>query len=257
MLLETLGRIHLQIHPGWDSCVYTAQEEKAFLRDYIWPSLAAHGLDDIEIYIWDHNKERALEWAEAIIDAETDHMVAGIAFHWYSGDHFEALRMIRERFPEKKLLLSEACIEFSRYSVEDHLANAQKYAHDIIGNLNEGMNVFLDWNLVLNEVGGPNHVQNFCDAPFFFDTDQKQLIRRELQSYVNHFSHYIENGSVRIGVSRYTDKLEITAFRKGNRIIFVLLNRTGEEIPAFIRLKDSCAGFIAAPNSILTGVIDD
>ncbi len=91
----------------------------------------------------------------------------------------------------------------------------------------------------------------------FLTTDQKQLIRRELQSYVNHFSHYIENGSVRIGVSRYTDKLEITAFRKDNRIVFVLLNRTGEEIPAFIRLKDSCAGFIAAPNSILTGVIDD
>ena len=180
-------------------------------------------------------------------------MVAGR----YSGDHFEALQMIRERFPGKKLLLSEACIEFSKYSAEDHLANAQKYAHDIIGNLNAGMNVFLDWNLVLNEVGGPNHVQNFCDAPFFYDTDQKQLIKRELQSYVKHFSHYIENGSVRIGVSRYTDKLEITAFRKNNRIVFVLLNRTGEGIPAFIRLKDSCAGFTAAPNSIMTGVIDD
>ena len=184
-------------------------------------------------------------------------MIAGIAFHWYSGDHFEALRMIRERFPGKKLLLSEACIEFNRYSAEDNLANAQKYAHDMIGNLNEGMNVFLDWNLVLNEVGGPNHVQNFCDAPFFFGTEQKQLIERELQSYVKHFSHYIESDSVRIGVSRYTDKLEITAFRKGPRIAFVLLNRTGEEIPAFIRLNNSCTGLVAAPNSFLTGVIDD
>ena len=80
----------------WDSCIYTAQEEKVFLRDYVWPSLAEHNLTDIGIYIWDHNKERAFEWAETIIDAETDHMVAGIAFHWYSGDHFEALRMIRE-----------------------------------------------------------------------------------------------------------------------------------------------------------------
>ena len=82
----------------WDSCIYTAQEEKIFLRDYVWPSLAEHNLTDIDIYIWDHNKERAFEWAETIIDAETDHMVAGIAFHWYSGDHFEALRMLRERF---------------------------------------------------------------------------------------------------------------------------------------------------------------
>lgn len=240
----------------WDSCIYTAQEEKVFLRDYIWPSLAEHGLDDIEIYIWDHNKERAFEWAETIIDAETDHMVAGIAFHWYSGDHFEALRMIRERFPKKKLLLSEACIEFSKYSAEDNLANAQKYAHDIIGNLNEGMSIFLDWNLVLDELGGPNHVKNFCDAPYLFDSARKQLVERELQSYIKHFSHYIETGAVRIGVSRYTDKLEITAFQENSKIVFVLLNRTQEAIPAFIRLNDTCAGLIAAPNSIATGVVN-
>lgn len=240
----------------WDSCIYTAQEEKVFLRDYVWPSLAEHNLTDIGIYIWDHNKERAFEWAETIIDAETDHMVAGIAFHWYSGDHFEALRMIRERFPKKKLLLSEACIEFSKYRAEDNLANAQKYAHDIIGNLNEGMRVFLDWNLVLDELGGSNRVKNFCDAPYLFDTARKQLVERELQSYIKHFSHYIETGAVRIGVSRYTDKLEITAFQKNSKIVFVLLNRTQEEIPAFIRLNDTCAGLIAAPNSIATGVVN-
>lgn len=241
----------------WDSCIFTAQEEKVFLRDYVWPSLVEHGLGDIDIYIWDHNKERAFEWAETIIDAETDHMVAGIAFHWYSGDHFEALRMIRERFPKKKLLLSEACIEFSKCSAEDNLANAQKYAHDIIGNLNEGMSVFLDWNLVLNEVGGPNHVKNFCDAPYLFDTANEKVMERELQSYIKHFSHYIETGAVRIGVSRYTDKLEITAFRKDSKIVFVLLNRTGDEIPAFIRLNDSCVGITAAANSIVTGVVDN
>lgn len=65
----------------WDSCIYTAQEEKEFLKDYVWPALKEHGLGGIEIYIWDHNKERALEWAETILDEETDEMVAGIAFH--------------------------------------------------------------------------------------------------------------------------------------------------------------------------------
>ena len=77
----------------WDSCIYAAQEQKEFLRDYMWRALCAHGLDDIEIYLWDHNKERVFEWAQTIIDDETTHMVAGMAFHWYSGDHFEALRM--------------------------------------------------------------------------------------------------------------------------------------------------------------------
>ena len=183
-------------------------------------------------------------------------MVAGIAFHWYSGDHFEALQMIRERFPQKKLLLSEACIEFSKYSEADHLANAQKYAHDMIGNLNAGMNVFLDWNLVLDELGGPNHVKNFCDAPYLYDTARMQLKERELRSYIRHFSHFIEHGAVRIGMSRYTDKLEVTAFGKDGRIAVVLLNRTEDEIPVFLRLNDTCAGFTAAPRSIYTGVIE-
>ena len=241
----------------WDSCVFTAQEEKDFLRDFMWPALQSHGLSDIEVYIWDHNKERALEWAETIIDAETDPMIAGIAFHWYSGDHFEALRMIRERFPEKKLLLSEACIEFSKYSAEDHLVNAQKYAHDMIGNLNEGMNIFLDWNLLLNQVGGPNHVKNYCDAPFLFHTEKEKLTQQEIQTYLNHFSHNIQPGAVRIGFSRYTDKIELTAFRKDSTIIVILLNRTEEELPAYLRLHDQCAKITVAPRSIASAVISD
>ena len=105
----------------WDSCIYTAQEEKAFITDYLWPEMVKQGLDDIKLYIWDHNKERAFEWAEDIFDETTAKMIDGLAFHWYSGDHFEALRMIRERFPDKKLLLSEACIEYSKFSAKDYL----------------------------------------------------------------------------------------------------------------------------------------
>lgn len=239
----------------WDSCVYTPQEQKEFLRDYMWPALKEHHLDDIEIYLWDHNKERALEWAEAIIDEETDKMIAGVAFHWYSGDHFEVLRMIKERFPDKKLLLSEACIEYSKFEADDYLNNAQKYAHDMIGNLNEGMGAFLDWNLILNEVGGPNHVGNYCDAPYLFDTSDKLLMETNILGHLWHFTHFIEQGAVRIGVSRYTDKLEVTAFKNKESIVFVILNRTEEEIPAYIRMNGECAEVRVQPLSISTGVI--
>lgn len=239
----------------WDSCVYTAKEEKAFLRDYMRPALVKHGLSDIAVYIWDHNKERAFEWAEEILDPETDGMIAGVAFHWYSGDHFEALQMICERFPHKKLLLSEACIEYRKFAAGDHLKNAQKYAHDIIGNFNHGMNAFLDWNLILDEVGGPNHVGNFCDAPYLFDTKKKSLQESGILGYLWHFSHFIEPGAVRIGISQYTDELEVTAFQNRENLTFVLLNRTGNTIPAYVRIKDQCVKISAAPYSISTGVV--
>lgn len=241
----------------WDSCIYTAQEEKEFLKEYIVPAFQRHGLTDIQIYIWDHNKERAFEWAESILDEETEHMVTGVAFHWYSGDHFEVLKMIREKYPDKKLMLSEACIEYRKFSKEDFLDNAQKYAHDIIGNLNHGMNLFMDWNILLDEQGGPNHVGNFCDAPYLFDRKEKELKETAIRGYLWHFSHFIERGAVRIGFSRYTDKLEVTAFKKNGRIILVLLNRTPETVPAYIRLGEACAKVKAAPFSISTGVIEN
>lgn len=253
-------RISLQNEPKavqtWDSCVYTGQQEKEFLRDYMWPALQENDLSDIEVFIWDHNKERAYERACEIIDETTDSMVAGIAFHWYSGDHFEALGMIRERYPNKKLILSEACIEYSKFASDDYLKNAQKYAHDMIGNMNHGMNAFYDWNILLDETGGPNHVGNFCDAPFLYDTEKKELVRRNTADYLWHFTHFIKPGAVRIGVSCYSDELEAAAFLNPDRqIAVVLLNRTGHEIRVNVRLENEMAETLVKPNSITTAVV--
>jgi glucosylceramidase len=250
-------RISLQNEPKavqkWDSCVYSARQEKEFLRDYMWPALQENKLTDIEVFIWDHNKERAYERACEIIDGTTDHMVAGIAFHWYSGDHFEALSMIHDRFPDKKLILSEACIEYCKFAADDFLKNAQKYAHDMIGNMNHGMNGFYDWNIVLDEKGGPNHVGNFCDAPFLYDTGKKELQRRNTADYLWHFTHFIRPGAVRIGTSAYSDELEATAFlNPDGQIAAVILNRTDHEIKVNVRLDGQMAEIALGADAIGT-----
>ena len=42
---------------NWDSCVWTAQEQKTFLRDYLYPAMKEARLTDtVKIFIWDHNK---------------------------------------------------------------------------------------------------------------------------------------------------------------------------------------------------------
>ncbi|MGM9589767.1 MAG: glycoside hydrolase family 30 beta sandwich domain-containing protein, partial [Faecousia sp.] len=126
---------------------------------------------------------------------------------------------------------------------------------DLIGNLNEGMGVFLDWNLILNEVGGPNHVGNYCDAPFLLHTGEGKLMRSEIQHYLEHFSRYITPGSIRIGFSRYTDKIELTAFQTGESIVVVFLNRTDEALPAYLRVYNQCVQITLAPRSISTGLV--
>ncbi|WP_312644777.1 glycoside hydrolase family 30 beta sandwich domain-containing protein [Hydrogenoanaerobacterium sp.] len=255
----TVTRMSLQNEPKaiqlWDSCEFTAAEEKEFLKNYLYPAFVKNELTDIEIFIWDHNKERVFERACEIIDDETDAMVAGIAFHWYSGDHFEALNLVREKFPDKKLILSEACIEYSKFSQDNYLENAKKYAHDIIGNLNNGMTAFYDWNILLDKKGGPNHVGNYCDAPFLFDTEKKELLERNTLAYIRHFSRYIKPGAVRIAHSRYTQDIEVTAFSNtDDTIVAVVLNQTSHEVSAFIRLNGICAKVVIPPNSISTGI---
>jgi glucosylceramidase len=254
-------RMSLQNEPNavqkWDSCVYSAREEKEFLRDFLYPALKKHGLEDVEVFIWDHNKERLFERAQDVIDRDTESMVTGLAFHWYSGDHFDALDLVRQKYPDKKLILSESCLEFCKFDKTKEKKNAQRLAHDLIGNLNHGMQAFYDWNILLNEKGGPNHVNNFCDAPYLFHEDTGELEHRQILNYYWHFAHFIKPGAVRIATTKYTEDLEITAWKNPDgKIIAVLLNESRRKLPCVLRVKGEMASFVVSPSSIMSAVID-
>lgn len=238
----------------WDSCIFTAEDERDFLRDYLVPSLKKNEID-IKLFIWDHNKERILDRASVTIDKDTDSMIGGIAVHWYSGDHFEAVQMVHDLYPEKEIILSEACIEYCKYQQGDCLENAKKYAHDLVGNLKSGLTRFIDWNLILDEIGGPNHVGNFCDAPYLYDTKKGELEERTTLAYLWHFSHFIQPGAVRVGTSAYTEKLEAVAFDNGQEYVVVMLNRTKETLPVYVRFQGNTVKFDLEPESISTGRI--
>lgn len=257
-----IKRISLQNEPNavqtWDSCVYTAEQEKKFLQKHMYPSLKRHGLENVEIFIWDHNKERAYERAVQIIDDKTSKMVSGVACHWYSGDHFENLSLLHRQFPDLKLIISESCIEYSKFDSEDSEVNAGRLSHEIIGDLNHGVTGFYDWNLLLDEKGGPNHVGNYCQAPFLYDTKNKTLMPQLLQKHFAHFSHYIEKGAQRIGFSRYTDALDVTAYKNPDgKIVVVILNRSEDELPVVLRLNNEIAKLTLKPSAICTGMIEE
>ena len=65
--------------------------------------------------------------------------------------------LVHEKYPDKELLFTEGCVEYSRFADSSEVAKAEMYAHDILGNLAAGTNGYLDWNLLLDELGGPNH----------------------------------------------------------------------------------------------------
>ena len=256
----TVQRISLQNEAKavqtWDSCVYTAAQEKEFLEKHMYPALERHDMQDIEVFIWDHNKERAFERTEEIVTGSAADMVSGVACHWYSGDHFENLNLLRRFYPNLKLIISESCIEYSKFSAADAFTNAARLSHELTGDLNHGICAFYDWNMLLDEKGGPNHVGNYCQAPFLYDTVNCRLLPQTIQRHFYHFSHFIRPGAERIGFSRYTDCLDMTAYRNTDGgIVFVMLNRGKESLPVVLRLDGQTAAFTIAPEEICSGEI--
>lgn len=248
-------RISIQNEPKavqtWDFCLFTAEEEKSFLRDFLYPTMKSHGFENIEVFIWDHNKERIYERVRDTVDEETREMVSGAAFHWYSGDHFEGLELVRRLYPELKLIMSESCLEYSIFDEKNIESVTNKLCHEIIGDLNHGMCAFYDWNLLLDEKGGPNHVGNYCHAPFLYDVEKKKLLPQKTQEQYEMFSHFICPGSVRVQTTKFTEQIDTVAYRTPDgRIVLILLNK-GKELEAVNIRLGKMVGSLLLPAGIL------
>lgn len=208
----------------WDSCVYTPEEERDFVKNHLGKKLHDIG---IKLLFWDHNKDGIIPRAKVMLgDKDAEKYIYGIALHWYSGDHFEQLEMFNKLYPEKDIVFSEGCYEYARGEAET-VKIGEKYAHDMIGNFNNYCNIFCDWNLILNEAGGPNHVGNFCDAPIMVDTENDKIYIHDSYYYIGHFSRFIKKGAKRIGSSKWSSELDTVSFKNPDgSIVSVVLNIT-------------------------------
>lgn len=237
----------------WESCLYNPQEEADLVRNYLYPTFQnAH--KQVQFLIWDHNKERVFYRSKSILDDfETRKIVSGIAFHWYSGDHFENLKLVKQNYPEKLLIATEGCTGYSQFRTEDEIMNAEIYAHDYLGNLNSGVNGQIDWNLFLDNQGGPNHKQNYCNSPIMMNKDNSNYIKNLSYYYIGHFSKFIKPGAKCIAHSKYTNKIEVTSFQNpDNCIIIVVLNRTDEMQDYYIAIEEQICHDEIKPHSIIT-----
>ena len=239
----------------WDSCLYTAEEERDFVRDYLGPTLKEAGLGHLHLIIWDHNRDRMVERAKVVYDdPQAAQYVWGTGFHWYEGDNFDNVQRLHDAYPDKALLFTEGCQEGGPHLGEWGLG--ERYAHAMINDLNRWTVGWVDWNLVLNEEGGPNHVGNFCSAPVIADTRDCSRAGLHFNSsyyYIGHFSRYIQPGAERILCAPTLDALEATAFRNvDGRIAVVVLNRGEQEIPFAIKFNGRAAQTSLPAHAIAT-----
>ena len=250
---------------AWESCLYTAAEERDFLKHHLGPTLARAGLGDRKILVWDHNRDLLYQRASAIFDdPEAAKYAWGVAYHWYEdwagGQPLnENVRRVQEAFPGKPIFFSEGCVcpDGPQKTLKlDDWALGEKYGREMIKDFNNGTVAWTDWNVMLDERGGPNHVGNFCYAPLHIDTKTHALRYTNIYFYLGHFSKFLRPGARRVAASSSRDQLLTTAFRNPDGTLAVVVMNQGDK-PADYTLwvRGRGASASAPPHSIATFVV--
>lgn len=235
----------------WDSCLYSAEEEREYLLSALKPELEKAGLADIKIFYWDHNKERLLSRARDFINEESRASISGIAFHGYCGDHFEALSEYRALYPEHEMIMSEFCMGVK--DKDNNLKQLKVYSHEILNDLQRGANAFIDWNMILDAQGGPNHVGNYCMASFM--TDENFVAKSNMAFEVmKEVGQAVEDGSSVIFHTKYDSTLDVLSVKNRDGNIHVIIGALPRSHKVNIRINE-CVFTLNIKSNSLTHII--
>ena len=255
---------------NWESMHFTPEEMTQFVQNHLGPKLETDGKGDVKILGYDQNREHLREWVDEMYKNDsTSKYYSGAAIHWYAStyDVFpDELQYAHEKAPDKYMIQSEACVDaevpkwqddkwyWSKEATDwgwDWAPEDQKkfhpkyvpvyrYARDIIGCLNNWVDGWVDWNMVLDRQGGPNWFKNWCVAPVIVDPDADEVYFTPLYYTMSHFSRFIRPGAIRIGVEHSDSDLQTTAAKNPDgSIAVVVFNPTEERRNYVLALTDT------------------
>ncbi len=250
----TVSAITVQNEPKaaqtWESCQWAGEEEAEFAVSHLRPALDKNGFENIRILLWDHNKERLFDRAcEALSVEGADDAVWGFGFHWYSGNHFDTIDLVRKNFPGKMILETELCHGDSHDLTDEE--RAEEYAIEYCENINHGANGICDWNLILDtKEGGPFHCRKSggCYAPVYFDNETKVFKEDAVFGPVGIFSKYIDRGDKSLETTCFSGKIHTAAIKKKDGRIFVfIVNTLDKETKTVVRIDNKKTASFTVP----------
>ncbi len=271
---------------NWESMHFSPAEMTQFVQNHLGPKLEKDGKSEVKILGYDQNREHLQEWVDEMFkDQASSKYFNGTAIHWYASTYEvfpEELQYAHEKAPDKYLIQTEACVDaqvpkwnddawyWSKEATDwgwDWAPESQKhlhpkyvpvyrYARDIIGCLNNWVDGWVDWNMVLDTKGGPNWFKNWCVAPVIVDPDKDEVYFTPLYYTMAHFSKYIRPGAVRIGFEHTDESLQVTAARNPDgSIVVILLNQDNETKHTTLALGENASGITISPQAIQTILI--
>ncbi|MCH8534280.1 MAG: glycosyl hydrolase family 30 [Flavobacteriaceae bacterium] len=274
---------------NWESMHYTPQEMTDFVNNHLGPQLQQDGKENLKILGYDQNREGLKEWVDEMFDdRHQPNYFDGTAVHWYESTFKvfpEALQYARKKAPNKHLLQTEACVDdqvpvwqeddwYWRKEATDwgftwapeerkHLhpkyRPVYRYARDIIGCMNNEVEGWIDWNMVLDKQGGPNWFENWCVAPVIVDPDKDEVYFTPLYYVMAHFSKFIRPGAKRIDfeLEKENDLLVSAVTNPDGSHAIVVFNTSKEEKFFELQLNNQSKVICIAPQAIQTLVLND
>lgn len=251
----------------WASCKFNATEEAEFACDYLYPELEKEGLaDTVKIIIWDHNRDMMYRRVKESMSYEkADERIWGVGYHWYCCNKSENLTMVHKAYPDIHILFTEGCVELVNVSGTTSSkagvgawVHGETYGRNIINDFNNYSEGWIDWNLILNEQGGPNYVGNYCEAPVMVDRNTNEVTYNVSYYYIGHFSRYIEPGALRLQCLNDVEHgLYSVAYRNPDgAIIVVAQNESDDERKVALVVDRKGADVVLPGHSITTYKVD-
>jgi glucosylceramidase len=245
---------------NWESMLFSPKEMTDFVQNYLGPKLEKDGKGNVKILGYDQNRAGLQEWVDEMYrDKNSSKYFSGTAIHWYEStyDYFpDALQYAHNKAPNKYLIETEGCVDSEIPKWKDdkwywekeatdwgwdwaseqdkHLhpkyAPVHRYATDIIGCLNNWVDGWIDWNMVLDKQGGPNWFKNWCIAPIIVDPDKDEVYFTPLYYTMAHFSKFIRPNAVKIGCNIDNKELMATAVSNPDESIALVIFNPTEQI---------------------------
>jgi glucosylceramidase len=270
----------------WESMIFSPDSMAEFLKNHLGPRFEQDGID-ARILIYDQNRDHLEAWVDGILgDPEAAKYAWGTAVHWYSSTvewYPEELNAVHDRYPGKPILHTEGTIDaevpvwqdddwYWRREATDwgydwapeedkplhpKYVPAFRYARDIIGGLNSWLVGWIDWNMVLDTRGGPNHAENWCIAPVIAKPETDEVYYTPLYYVLAHFSRYIRPDAVRIGITESPESLMVTAFRNvDDGIVVALLNQSESDVEYAVTLDGRQIETSIGASAVQTLILD-
>lgn len=271
---------------NWESTHFSPEEMTYFVQNHLGPKLENDGWGKVNIFGYDQNRAGLKEWVDAMYkDENTSKYYAGTAVHWYESTYEvfpEDLQYAHNKAPNKYLIQTEACVDSEIPHWQDDAwywkkeatdwgwdwasekekylhpkyAPVNRYANDIIGCLNNHVDGWVDWNMVLDTKGGPNWFKNWCVAPVIVDPEKDEVYFTPLYYVMAHFSKFIRPGAVKIGCTINSNEVVATAVQNpDNSIALVIFNPSEKAHTLEINFNSIKKNISINPKALQTVVI--